>query len=196
MFSTASHIWKCNLKMSVGTNLLCTSSGLGKKLKKRKKNIYYTQSSGWKCSNIEQFNLLHSDPAHVCIACQHLLEEISILQVYLGNISLCMGVMACQVSLLDLLLTECIGRWLQKTSCQKMQKRKKKNTQQKVNANRVCSSWGADCIKMSLSRVIAKSKTYEGNVYNTITAQDVCRNTCVVTNTVYIVQMGDATKDA
>lgn len=44
--------------------------------------------------------------------------------------------------------------------------------------------------------IIAKSKTCEGNVYNTITAQGVYRNTCVATNMVYIVQMGDATKDA
>lgn len=90
-------------------------------------------------SNIKRSNLPHSELAHSYICGVPTLTHITISQVYLGHISLCLSVRAERASPEDLQLTGQEGSWLVKNSYQRTQKRGQNS--EKVNAHRHC----ADC---------------------------------------------------
>lgn len=73
--------------------------------------------------NMRRSNLPHRELAHSYMRGLPTLEQITISQVYLGHISLCMRVRAERASPEDLQLTGQEGSWLWKNSCQRTQKR-------------------------------------------------------------------------
>lgn len=124
-------------------------------------------------------HLPHSELAHSYMGGVPILEQITISQVYLGHISLCMSVRAERASLEDLQLMGQEGCWLWKNSCQRMQKR------------------GQDLVKSQCTQALWKTVQesseilHNGSKHRPFMKQEVYNNTCTAIN-----HVGDTTKDS